>query len=110
MLTHEQSELLERQQTKALQFIFGVGLSARVMRTKAGIETLKERRVSACKKFAKTTLENDRFREWFPLRPAATRERRTSVSYKKYVELPARTDRCYNSPLYHLRRVLNEEC
>ena len=44
MLTAEQSEKLERQQTQALKNIFGPGLSARKMRMKADLDTLMKRR------------------------------------------------------------------
>ena len=107
MLTFEQSAILERQQNKALQFIFGLGISAKKMRALAGIKTLAERRFMACEKFARKSLDNHRFRGWFPERDAGDRARRDNAQYEKYREFPARTDRCYNSPLYYLRRLLN---
>ena len=61
MMNLEQSRILERQQSKALQFIYGVGISARKMRLKAGIKTLAERQFDACKNFAEKALDSDRF-------------------------------------------------
>ena len=54
MITKEQAGLLERQQNQALKNIFGLGISARAMRERAGIKTLCERRKAAALKFART--------------------------------------------------------
>ena len=73
MLTFEQSRLIERQQDKALQFIYGVGISAEKMRKMADLETLAKRRFKACKKFAERALDSEKFRHWFPMRPVPSR-------------------------------------
>ena len=52
MLSDAQDEALERLQTHALKCIFGPGLSGRRMRDMAGVQTLRERRIEQCDKFA----------------------------------------------------------
>ena len=81
--------------------IFGYGISARKMRARAGIETLALRRFNACKKFAQDLASNPRFSDWMTRRPDQSRGRREMVDYMTFVEHPARTSRCYNSPLYY---------
>ena len=57
MMTDTQDEALERLQTHALKCIFGPGLSGRRMRELAGLDTLRERRISQCDRFAKKCVE-----------------------------------------------------
>ena len=104
MLTDAQDESLERLQTHALKCIFGLGLSGRRMRELAGLETLRERRVAQCDKFALKCVRSDRFKEWFPLNQARRSARREGEKYK---EEYARCSRLYNSPIFYMRRRLN---
>ena len=67
MLTDSQDEALERLQTHALKCIFGLGISGRKMRDMAGLETLRERRIAQCDRFAAKYANGDRFSDWFPL-------------------------------------------
>ena len=53
MMTEDQSNELEKQQVHALRHIYGWKISAEKLRKKAAIETLKQRRETACLKFAK---------------------------------------------------------
>ena len=96
-------EALERQQTQALKNIFGPGISARKMRDKANLETLKLRREKATLKFAEKAAKSDRFGAWFPrrARAAARRER-------PYQETTARTERHKNSRVNYMRKILND--
>ena len=48
---------------------------------------------------------SERFGSWFPRNDNVRELRRT----KTYKEEYARTERLYNSPLYAMRRILNEE-
>ena len=107
MLTDEQTECIEAQQTNALRNIFGYGVSASRMRSKAKIQTLAERRFAACKKFAQQLAGSPRFAHWVEQRPVAGHARRSKVTYGEFKELPAKTLRCYKSPLYLFRRLLN---
>ena len=71
LLTIEQSEKIERQQTQALKNIFGLGMSANKMRTKAGLDRLWVRREGAVKNFAQKNQNNKRCAEWFAMRPVS---------------------------------------
>ena len=103
-LTDEQDEQLERLQSLALKYIFGPGMSAGKMREKAGLQTLRQRRIELSDKFAEKAVKNPRCKHWFPLRPRARNTRGTG---DKYLETHARCDRLMNSPLYYFRRRLN---
>ena len=98
---HDQE--LEGAQTEALRAIFGYGQSARQLRQKAGITTLRERRIEATDKFARKCLSNPRFCSWFPMKEGRTSAR----SKEQYQEFFAKCDRLKNSPLYYMRRRLN---
>ena len=57
-------------------------------------------------KFLSKSIKNDRFREqWFPTKTFCHVNLRRE---KYYEEVFARTDRLYNSPIYSMRRRLNE--
>ena len=103
MMTSEQEDMLEKAQVGALRCIFGYELSARKLREKAQISTLRERRVAHCDKFAAKCLLNPRFSGWFPKKQAA----RPTRSGETYQEFYARCDRLKNSPLFYMRRRLN---
>ena len=76
LITAEQSETLERQQTQALKNIFGVGESASKLRKRAGIDLLQRRRDLAALKFARKCLQNERCAGWFEERSTAGYSRR----------------------------------
>ena len=101
LLTDEQDQVVERLQAKALKNIYGYKDSYASMREKAGITTHRARRIELCDKFATKAAANPRF-DWFPLRTG-----RSGRHAETYRELPARTDRLFNSPLFYFRRRLN---
>ena len=68
------------------------------------MKSLEERRIEAFKKFARTLASNDRYKDWFPLKENDRRLRQD----RKYEEFFARTERLYQSPLYRMRRFLND--
>ena len=107
LLTVNQSESIERQQSQALKNIYGVGVSARKMRQQANIERLWARRESACKKFVQKNINNPRCEGWFVTRPKPSYPRRTGTTYRTYAEPTSRTDRHRNSPVNYARRLLN---
>ena len=102
MLTDKQDEELERLQSTALRYIYGYGISYRKMREDSGLMTLRQRRIDACDKFARSCAVSDRFSSWFPT--TNTRRSRHTLPYK---ETYARCDRLKNSPLFYMRRRLN---
>ena len=107
LLTDEEDEHLERLQSTALKFIYGPGLSAGKMRQRAGIETLRTRRIELSDKFAAKAISNPRCSHWFPLRVAARDTRQNMKMSERYIETKARCDRLHNSPVYFMRRRLN---
>ena len=75
---------------------------------KCGIEKLSTRRESACESFAKKLIESTRFSEFFPTK-VYPENIPTLRKQKTYREEFARMNRLYNSPVYAMRRMLNEE-
>ena len=104
LLTDEQDEALENAQLGALRTIFDYKLSGRKLREKAGVETLRERRVKHCDSFAAKCAASARFGPWFARNPdRVTRGNRAELYQEKF----ARCDRLKNSPLFFFRRRLN---
>jgi hypothetical protein len=97
------NDQLERIQAQALKIIYGFGYSYRELLEKTGLEMLSERRLKAIDKFTTGCL-NGKFAGWFPL----THTRRSARNPRPYVEKHARCDRLRNSPLYFMRRRLND--
>ena len=102
-LTLTQASTLERLQSQALKAIYGYEHSYRSLLEKTGLKSLQQRRDDRCLKFARKCLANDRFKSWFPVNVIA----RPTRSHLPYREDFARTKRLYNSPLFHMRRLLN---
>ena len=107
MLTGELVDRLERQQKTALKIIYGFGKSYEDLLSLSGIETLASRRKSAVDIFIQKLLNSERFNYLFPLN-TYPEDMVNLRSTKKYKELYARTNRLFNSPLYSMRRKLNE--
>ena len=103
-LTLSQSIVLERLQAKALKAIFGYESSYRELMAKADLTTLRSRREAREIRFAEKCLESERFSKWFPIR-GETNTRGSG----SYLEKFARCCRCYNSPIYNMRRRLNRQ-
>lgn len=103
-LTDEQDQQIERLQAFALLNIFGYGVPYSQMRDRAGVTTLRQRRIDLCDSFAEKCLKSVRFCKWFPGKLAPRRSARgTEIYMKEY----ARCDRLRNSPLFYMRRRLN---
>ena len=103
MLSDEQDELLYRCQAQALRCIFGKDVTYQEIRRRAGVPTLRQRRIKLCDKFVHKCLNTPRFLGWFP-RKKAPRNTRTSQEFVKFF---ARCDCLKNSPLYYMRCRLN---
>ena len=102
-LTDDQDQKIERLQAGALRCIYGYTVAYSLMREKAGVTTLRERRVVACDKFAEKCASG-RFSDWFPRREAGRRGARNS---EVYLEEYARCNRLRDSPLFFMRRRMN---
>ena len=105
MLTDYQGEAIERLQSQALKIIYGKDMKYRNMRDKAGVGTLRARRVEACDRFA-AKCSKGRFSHWFPKKKAA-RATRSGAGAETYVEKFAQCGRLKNSPFCYMRRRLN---
>ena len=103
MMTKYDKNRLETIQKKCLRSIYGYGLSYEELLEKSGLETLENRRDKALAKFANKALLNLQFEHWFPLN-----KNRTGRHGKTFEEKYAKSDRLYNSPLFKMRRILNE--
>ena len=104
ILTKEQSDLLDKQQVRALKIVFGFDKSSSQVLTMSGLVPLSERRSKAVDRFALKLVESDRFQHLFPRLPEGRGRSRLSL---KYLESHARTQRLYNSPIFYMRRRLN---
>ena len=102
-LTQNQASALERLQAQALKTIYGYEHSYRSLLERTGLETLQARRDRRTEKFARRSLSSPRFRNWFPLQPVQRSTRNPLIYQEKF----AKTKRLYNSPIYHMRRILN---
>ena len=106
MLTASMSENLERQQKRALKIIFGFETTYEELLLKTNIPKLSIRRESACTTFTEKLLMSERFNYLFPLNNQDVNGmnlRTTNV----YREDFARTERLYRSPVFTMRRNLN---
>ena len=104
MLTTSQSEEIERMQRRCLKIIYGFRVSYREALERSGIQSMKERRVQAFKKFTDKTAESGRFDHWFPVQEKTKYNLRRP---QKYMEFHASTERLYRSPIFSMRRLLN---
>lgn len=66
MMTDKQDEEIERLQATTLRYIYGYGISYAKMREESGLSTLRQRRIEAADKFARSCLFSERFCKWFP--------------------------------------------
>ena len=106
MLTNAEKEKIENCQKRVLRIIYGYQNTYEDLINAANIKTLEERRENMFEKFAIKMSKSERFsRKWLPKRE---NERENLRDSKKYIEFYARTDRMYNSPLFKMRRILNQ--
>ena len=104
-LTLSQTIVLERLQSKALKAIYGYEPSYRELMERANLTTLRARRDERELAFARKCAASERFSRWFPVHTPA-RHIRGPVFYE---ETFARCSRCYNSPIFSMRRRLNRD-
>lgn len=104
-LTKEQTGQLELQQSRALKIVFGFGNSYRSALEKSGLTTLEERRRDLTDRFAEKLQASPRFGYLFPERKDFQRRARMG---KRFREDHAKTSRLFNSPIFYMRRRLND--
>lgn len=98
-----QSNELERIQNRSLRAIYGYEHQYEDLLKISGLNMLKDRHIKAFEKFASSTVKNQKYAHWFPLKnmPRVTR------STAQYREDKAIGNRLFNSPIYAMRRCLN---
>ena len=69
----------------------------------SGLETMESRRIKLFKKFTSKTSENPKYQSWFPLKTKL----RDTRNPRPYLEDRATSDRLYKSPLFAMRRLMN---
>jgi len=71
------------------------------------LQTLEERRVELCVKFARNVLTSDLYRDWLPQSRGDVSGRETRNG-NKLDYMPVRTKRFKTSPIPYLTNLLNE--
>ena len=104
MLTQYQNNRLENIQKTCLRSIYGYNKPYEELLQEADLDTLDKRRENALRKFAAKSLTNKQFEHWFPLNQNRASQRQSKMYQEKF----AKGDRLYNSPLFEMRRILNE--
>lgn len=79
VITNEQSDLLEREQTQALKNVMGLGTSTQKMHTALKLPTLAEWRKISLKKLASKCAGSSKFGHWFLTRPTSLYELETYI-------------------------------
>ena len=103
-ITVEERESLEKVQKIALHIILGERYcSYRKALQTTGLETLENRRVKICLKFARKAEINSKYEQWFKRKPKMG----TRQDPVKYWNPVTRTTRLKNSPICYLTRLLN---
>ena len=93
-------------QQSALKIIFGYNHSQEELLSLSGLPSLEERRSVLFRNFCMKIYSNSRFREqWLDTRIFTGHDlRNQNIIVEKF----ARTERLYKSPLYTIRRNLND--
>ena len=106
MLTSMQSSAIERMQKQVVRLCFGHDVPYAAALENMQLETLKERRIKATRKFVGKALVNARYSgRWFQARP----EVETDIRRRRpFIERRARTERYRTSPLLHFQRIAND--
>ena len=103
MLTKHQENELELVQKKCLKCIYGYDKTYDELLSESELEPLKVRRQKGVLKFAQNASKNPIYARWFRGNPNPTSQRCPTKVEEKF----ARTHRLYNSPLFAMRRLLN---
>ena len=66
---------------------------------------MEQRRQKLFDNFTKKTVKNETYKKWFPLKETVRETRKP----RPYIEERANSSRLYRSPLFAMRRLLNDE-
>ena len=105
MLSGDQSARLERLQGRALKCVFGWNKSYAEVLELSGLQSLENRRRDLVDNFARKASRDPRFSHWFPPSPSTGHDTRKRPQYA--IEA-CRTERYMNSPVFYMRRRLND--
>ena len=105
MLNVKMTKEIEGIQKRASKIIFGWDSSYADLIEDGRLKSLEERREELTVKFAIKSEKNPRFREWFPLKAQNELNLR---SENKFEEFFTRNERMKKSPLFYMRRALNQ--
>ena len=104
-LNKGQINQLKRTQKQCLKIIYGYGKSYPELLLESGLNALATRRETMFERFTKNNLEIPKYKDWFPLKTDIRETRKV----RPYLEERATSNRLYRSPLYAMRRLLNEK-
>ena len=105
-ITMEERCDIERVQRSALLIILGDEYqSFKDALEQVQLESLEDRRVKLCSKFANKAVKSDKFKNWFKVND---KWGRTRLKQPKYCPVWARTTRYFKSPLSYLTSILNQ--
>ena len=105
MLNQSMRDEIEGIQKRACRVIFGWDCDYDVLVDSGRVEALDSRREKLTMNFARKAEKNPRFEHWFE----KSVPERTLRKQSTYVEKFARTERLRNSPLYYMRRAMNND-
>ena len=108
LIPQYQAEKLEALQRMVYKIIYGHNNNYEDMLEDGRVERLEERREKNILKFAKKSLNNERFsRKWFPVVVRPEREVRDTTR-RPYLERKCRTTRMKNNPVQYMAKILND--
>ena len=85
--------------------IYGYNYSYDELLLKSSLMKMEDRRIELFKKFTIKTSENERYSSWFPFKENLRETRKL----RPYLEQKAKSERLYRSPLFAMRRLLNDK-
>ena len=71
------------------------------------LESLEERRLTICEKFAKKAVKHPKYKNWFNLNQQTPTIHTRFQNINKFIPVKTRTERYRNSPLPYLTNILN---
>ena len=106
MLTVTQDTIIERMQKQVCRLCFGITNSYDEAKQIFEIDTLRERRTKAMRRFVSKAMRNPRFADrWFIRRQEVGTELRRR---RPFIEKKAKTTRYQNSPLVQMQKIAND--
>ena len=107
-LTNQNSDEIERVQKSFAHIALGSQyVDYRQALEALGLETLKERRIKLCRRFALKSSKHPLHSKWF-VKESSSKTFNTRSIKKKYIVPFARLERFKQSPLLYLTQLLND--